>query len=260
MLTGVMVDAREPPYIQALNFGGVPKTCLQLDTGDLWAATDDGQMLIVERKTPSDLLSSIKDGRLFQQIAAMRNHSKWLYLMITGALTHTLDGHVITDNRTTLWRWDDVQGALLTVQEMGMSLITCQSDQHYEEAILRLTRRDRSPEKAIQPRQQARVLSQQEIILTSLPGIGLERAGLLLGRFGDASHALAWLTWLGSIEEVAGIGDGTKHNVRAALGLLPNEWLTVFYPEAAEYAANESTRQALEMLPETTVSHQAISD
>lgn len=237
-LTSVMIDSREPAYIQALNFGGVPKIAMQLETGDLWCATDDGQMLIIERKTPSDLLGSIKDGRLFQQVAAMREKSKWAYVMITGALAHTLDGHVITDNRTTGWKFDDVMGALLTVQELGVSVVNCQSDQHYEEAVLRLARRDRKAVKTIEPRMEPHVLTEQEKVLISLPGIGIERAGLLLGEHGSAAYSIAWLTWLDSFAEVSGIGNGTKHGVRRALGLKPEEWLSVMDSERSQYAAN----------------------
>lgn len=249
-LTGVFLDSREPTSITSLKFGGVPVAVTMLDCGDAWVSCDDGQMLIVERKTTGDLLGSIKDGRLFQQCAAMRERSKWAYLMVTGTLAHTLDGHVITDNRTTNWRFDDVQGALLSCQELGVSLVTCQSDSHYEEAITRLARRERGEQKVIQPRSQARILTAQEQVLTSLPGIGLERAGALLGRFGDASHAIAWLTWLNSFEEISGIGDGTKHNVRRALGLKPEEWLTVFTEQAAEYAARHLiTEETAPVLP-----------
>lgn len=237
MLTGVLIDNREPQSVQNLKFGGVPVMRLQLETGDLWASTDDNQMLIIERKTPSDLLGSIKDGRLFQQVAAMRDKSKWVYLMITGALAHTLDGHVVTENRTTGWRFDDVQGALLTCQELGANVVVCQSDQHYEDAVIRLARRERGEVKALEPRTQAHVLTEAEKVLTSLPGIGLERAGLLLGEFGSASYAIAWLTWLNTFAEISGIGDGTKHNVRRALGLKPDEWLTVMDGEKAQYAA-----------------------
>lgn len=239
MLTGILIDNREPSHILNLKFGGVPSIRMQLDVADLWASTDDGEMLIIERKTPSDLLGSIKDGRLFSQVAAMRDKSKWCYLMVTGALTHTLDGHVITDNRTSGWRWDDVQGALLTCQEMGVSLVTCQSDSHYEEAVIRLARRERGAEKVIAPRTQARILTQAEVVLTSLPGIGLERAGLLLGEFGSAAYAIAWLTWLDTWAEVSGIGDGTKHGVRRALGLNADEWIAVLDTEKAQYAAKE---------------------
>lgn len=258
------MDSREPTSIQNLQFGGIPKSVITLDAGDLWVSTSDGELLVIERKTPSDLLGSIKDGRLFQQCAAMRERSKWCYLFVTGVLAHTLDGHVITDNRTTGWRYGDVQGALLTVQEMGVSLVHCESDSHYEEAVIRLARRERSAEKAIVPRTQARILSAQEQVLISLPGIGLERAGLLLGEHGSAGYALAWLTWLGSVTQTAGIGDGTKNQVRRALGLTDNEWLTVFTEEAAKYAAdhmmnNESTSD-LGLLPETTTQNEAASN
>lgn len=237
-ITGAFIDSREPNSITSLKFGGVPVAVITLDTGDAWISTDDNELLIIERKTPSDLLGSIKDGRLFQQCAAMRQRSKWSYVCITGALQHTLDGHVITDNRTTGWRYDDVAGALLTVQEMGVAVINCQSDSHYEEAVIRLARRERGPEKVVAPRTQARVLTQAEIVLTSLPGIGLERAGLLLEEFETPAHALAWLTWEENFRhEVAGIGNGTKQRIRGALGLKAEEWLTVFYPEAADYAA-----------------------
>jgi len=238
-ITGAFIDNREPQSITSLKFGGVPVAVLTLDCGDLWASTDDGELLIIERKTPTDLLGSIKDGRLFQQVAAMRERSKWSYLMVTGALAHTLDGHVITDNRTTGWRYDDVIGALLSVQEMGVAVINCQSDSHYEEAVIRLARRERGAEKVIAPRTQARILTQAEVVLTSLPGIGLERAGLLLGEFGSAAYAIAWLTWLNTFAELSGIGDGTKYKVREALGLKAEEWIAVLDSEKAQYAAKE---------------------
>jgi ERCC4-type nuclease len=247
-LTSVIIDSREPNHIQALKFGGAPKITMQLDTGDLWLATDDGEMLIIERKTPSDLLGSIKDGRLFHQIAAMRDKSKWAYLMITGALTHTLDGHMITDQRTTQWRFDDVQGALLTAQELGVSVINCQSDQHYEEAVLRLARRDRKAVKTIEPRVQPHILSEQEKLLISLPGIGMERAGLLLGEHGSAAYSLAWLTWLNTFADISGIGDGTKHAVRRALGLKAEEWLAVMDTERSNYAARELQNVSAQVL------------
>lgn len=239
MLTGVLIDDREPQSIQNLKFGGVLTMCLQLEAGDLVASTDDDELLIVERKTPSDLLSSIKDGRLFQQCAAIRNKSKWAYLMITGALAHTLDGHVITDNRTTGWRFDDVMGALTSVQEMGVVVINCQSDGHYESAVMRLAKRDRKAVKAVEPRVQPHILSDAEKVLMSFPNIGFERVGLLLNEFGTAAHAIAWLTWLNTFMEISGIGDGTKYSVRKALGLKPDEWLAVLDTEKAEYAAKE---------------------
>jgi ERCC4-type nuclease len=238
-ITAAFLDSREPQNMQGLKFGGVPVAITTLECGDAWIATDDGNLLCIERKTPSDLLGSIKDGRLFLQCAAMRAKTPWAYLVISGAMQHTLDGHCITDNRTTGWRWDDVQMALLSCQEYGVNIVVCQSDSHYEEAIIRLSRRDRKAVKAIEPRTQARVLSAQEQVLISLPGIGVERAGLLLGEHGSAAYSIAWLSWLDSISEMEGIGNGTKNGVRKALGLTADEWLSVMTTEKSAYAARE---------------------
>jgi ERCC4-type nuclease len=238
-ITAAFLDSREPQNMQGLKFGGVPVAITTLECGDAWIATDDGNLLCIERKTPSDLLGSIKDGRLFLQCAAMRAKTPWAYLLLTGALAHTLDGHVITDNRTTGWKYDDVIGALTSVQEMGVVVVSCQSDSHYEAAIIKLSRRDRREVKAVEPRTQARVLTQQEQVLISLPGIGLERAGLLLGEHGSAAYSIAWLSWLDSISEMEGIGNGTKNGVRRALGLAADEWLSVMTTEKSAYAARE---------------------
>lgn len=237
-LTAVMMDTREPSHIRALQFGGVPVAPVALDCGDLWASCTDGELLIIERKEPNDLLASIKDGRLFQQAAAMRQRSPWAYVVITGVLSDSMDGRVITANRTSGWRWSDVQGALLTVQDLGVSVMTCAGDEQYEAAVLQLARREREPQKILAPRTASRVLTPAEQILTSLPGIGIERAQVLLDHWeGNPARALVWLTWLDTVLEVEGIGNGTKHAVRRALGLGPDEWLTVFTPEAARYAA-----------------------
>jgi ERCC4-type nuclease len=239
-LTAVFLDSREPDHITALKFGGkLPVAVTMLDTGDLWASCDDGSLLIIERKTPSDLLSSIADGRLFQQVAAMRERSQWSYLMVCGVLAHTLDGMVITENRTTQWRFDSVQAALLSVQEMGVCVLVCQSDQHYEKAILTLANRDRSGVKVLAQRTQPRVLTAQEIVLTSLPGIGVDKAGLLLGEHGSAAYSIGWLTQENTVTEIVGVGDVTKRKVREALGLKGEEWIAVLDPEKSKYAAQE---------------------
>jgi ERCC4-type nuclease len=266
-LTGVLVDNREPQHIQALRFGGVPVAPTMLDVGDLWASCDDGQMLGVERKAPNDLLASIRDGRLFQQCAALRERFQWAYLVVTGILTDSLDGHVVTNNRTSGWRWTDVQGALLTVQELGVAVVYCAGDEQYEDTVLRLARRERQAEKVLAPRTQSRVLTPAEQILTSLPGIGLERAQRILEHFGgNPAYALAWLTWLKTVLEIDGIGDGTKHQVRRALGLEPDQWLTVFDDQSAQYAARglrdaqQEAKPLVDVQPETSASNPAGSN
>ena len=80
-LKAVILDSREPVWVQELNFG-VPKSITALPSGDAWLATED-TTLVCERKTLADLLASIRDGRLFTQAAAMVQQSVWSYEVVT---------------------------------------------------------------------------------------------------------------------------------------------------------------------------------
>lgn len=221
-ITMIMVDSREPSWVHDLKFGGAMKMVTALDYGDAWATANNGDMICIERKAPNDLLGSIKDNRLFNQIAGIRAKTPWAYLVVTGVLTATVQGKVIADERVSGWDWNSVQGALVTVQEMGVRVVYCQSDNDYEATICRLCSRDRKPEFIIEPLAQPKFMSPGEIMLTALPGIGLERAQTLLREFDNRPcDALAWLTWHRWHEDhpIAGIGQGIKRGVRAALGL-----------------------------------------
>jgi len=219
-ILSVMVDSREPEWVQKLTFGGAPTAVTMLEVGDVWVATDDAALLVIERKTPSDLLNTIREKRLFKQCAAMREHSEWCYLVIAGELQRGPAGHVFAERRQTGWDWNSVQGALLTVQELGVGVIQCGGDTDFEACVLRLAARDRG-EKRIGPRRMSHVLSSGEACLAALPGVGLERVGSLLDYCGTPAWALVALTD-GTEIKVPGIGNGTKRRVRQALGL--SDW------------------------------------
>ena len=61
-ISAVICDSREPQWVQNLQFDGIPKTVEFLEQGDLMAATDEGELILVERKTPDDFLNSLKQG------------------------------------------------------------------------------------------------------------------------------------------------------------------------------------------------------
>ena len=227
MLRAVMIDSREPSEVLKLDYGA-PTVTTPLECGDLWATCADGELLVIERKTPSDLLASIGDNRLLMQAKTMRERSQWAYIVITGWLAPTHDNKTLANNRLTGWNWNSVQGALLSVQEMGVSVLYCADDYHYPKTIQWLARRQRGA-KILRPTEHnVRVMSPGERVLTALPGIGLERAQALLEHRSPA-HALAFLTWMApgyeEFDEILGIGDGIRANVRRALGLEPNETL-----------------------------------
>jgi len=241
-ITAAIIDSREPAWVQALTFGGAMVAHSQLDAGDVLVTCDDGTLLAVERKTPDDLLNSLRDNRLWAQLAGMRQVTPWAYLMITGDLRCSADGKVITDSRGTGWNWASVQGALLQAQEMGVFVYVCSGDDDYEAAVLRLAARSHKPELVIPPAREPIPMSTAERILLALPGLGPERAQALLEYCGTPAWALMCLTDLSFNDEVPGIGIGIKRAVRRALGLDDDNMILAPYiaetqPQAKEQVA-----------------------
>ena len=225
-IASVLIDQREADWVKQLNFGGAATAVIMLDAGDLLVATDDSYLLSIERKTASDFLNTLRDDRLFPQLARLREVSPWAYLVICGTLQPGPSGTCIADGRSTGWNWASVQGALLTAQEMGVHVLHVASDADYEAAVIRLANRDRSALR-IAPARDVTIVSEQEQVLAALPGIGAEKARVLLDEFGSVHLALHFLTtWQRYWElpnslgiRVPGINDGTRRRVRRALGL-----------------------------------------
>ena len=235
MLQAIMIDSREPEHIQQAKFGAVPTVVTALESGDLWASCDDGNLLVIERKTAGDLLSSIGDNRLLLQAQKMRERSSWCYVVVTGVLAPSHDGKTIVNGKLTGWTWASVQGALLSVQELGVQIVYCAHDNDYPQAVQMLANRRRLPQ-VLAPVNAARVMTPAERILTGAPSIGLDRAQTVLENFhGNAAQALCWLTWMNTVTEIDGIADGIKTSVRRALGLAEGEELTIWSKAATEY-------------------------
>jgi ERCC4-type nuclease len=222
-MLAVLIESREPNWVQNLKFGGVPVTVATLDAGDIHVATDDG-LLVIERKTPDDLLQSIKDGRLFQQCAAMRKISDWSYVIVTGELQRGRNGNVVTARGETGWNWNAVQGALLSIQELGVFVTFCAGDTDFEDAVIRLANRKRDETMRIVPAKTPVTVGRDLAILSDFPNIGLDRAQGLLEHCGSLAWALVALT---DSVPVPGIGEVTKRLARATLGLHDDEEIVI---------------------------------
>ena len=233
MITAIQVDSREPQWVQDLPFNNIPKIVAYMEHSDLMAACDDGAILYVERKTPDDFLNSLKDGRLLPQLAPLYYMSKWSYLMITGDLTRGVDDKVVTDRGITGWSWKAVQGAILSIQEMGVMVTYCAGDTDYEAAILRLGNRSHDNELNLTPPRFPRVISAKEAIIAALPGIGIERLPLVMEAAGNnPSIALQILTDPQS--EIPGVGKGIKNRIRNVLMLADKKQFLVSENKAGE--------------------------
>lgn len=77
----IIIDKREAKLIEKINellplykFENVELITDVLDLGDILVKNDDEELLLIERKTIADLLSSIKDGRYAEQSLRLYNN------------------------------------------------------------------------------------------------------------------------------------------------------------------------------------------
>lgn len=246
-ITAALIDSREPQWVRSLTFGGVPTAIMELPTGDIQALTDDGSTLLIERKTPEDLLNTLRDERLLPQIARMVDtrlseqaaghgtFTTWPYLMITGTLYRGANGNVFTGERgLTGWNWDAVQGALLTIQEMGVMVVFAGGDEDFEAAIIRLAQRKRDPIKLLPPRPPS-IVGPGATFLASLPGVGVEHTMRLLEWSGNQP---AWaLVGIVDLSIECPLPMATRKRVRQMLGLQPKQTI--------EYVINQQEQPVL---------------
>lgn len=239
-MIAIIVDQREPDYIKA-QFPDAPTALL--DAGDLWVACEDDSILLIERKTSEDLLQSIRDGRLFEQIARLvsqrldqlasgKPQTYYPYLVITGELRPDRFGNAWV-GRETKWSWHSVQGTLLTVQEMGCYVLYLPSDTEYSKGVEMLAKRERKAVIDILPQRIPSIVDNKTAFLMSLPGIGLERARMILDWAGSPAYALCGITDLSVI--CPALGEITRKNIRSFLGLAEQQTLEfVFTDEGKE--------------------------
>jgi len=226
MITSAIIDSRESATVKRMTFGGVPTMVMALDAGDLAASTDDGCQVLIERKTPEDLLGTLTAKRFLPQIEKMTGITPWTYVVITGTIYRDRTGYVTVGGRGhTLWNYDAVMGALLTAQEMGAGVVYCGPDD-YEATVIRLCNRSRGTVR-VKPPREGYLLSDGEAALAALPGIGPERVTAIMAEFNTVADALEWLTDLDTGKKIAGIAEGTKIKVRQALGLEGEKLFTV---------------------------------
>jgi ERCC4-type nuclease len=213
-LVSVIVDSRES-WTKGLRFGGVPVTTDEQISTDVLALCDDGALIGFERKQADDLLQTMKADRLFPQMSRLRELTPFAYLIICGELRMGARGTTITNRGETGWNWSSVSGCLRQVQEIGVCIEQCR-DEDFEATVLRIANHDRGPVR-VKPARDISQMTEGEVVLTSLPGIGPDKADHLMRYCGSAAWALVALTdasWA-----IPSIGDGIKRKVRRALGL-----------------------------------------
>jgi len=180
----VVIDDREPLSVERelLEKGNLLVQRKRLGVGDYIFDND----LIVERKTVQDFCGSIKDGRLFRQVFKLAQSKTPAILILEGK--HK-------DFKETDFSVQAIQGIVVSVSLVfKIPILRSKSLKETVEIMLQgykqLTK-DRHQEQRLYPRKgdfkksKDRFLEQKIHILEGFPGIGVDRAKMLLEHFGS---------------------------------------------------------------------------
>jgi len=211
----------------------------QLDFGDVNVILDNGELLAIERKQVFDFLSSIGDGRLFDQAERM-SKAKYSAIIVQGTLGYTSDDMAVANKEKTNWSGSSVRGALYAVQFSGCPVIFAQED-WYPKIIQDLINFVTKPDKHWQTKHRRIItfppLDERVDLLASFPNIGVKRAssmvefcGKVEGNLGTLAEALCWASAMPLIDNAsrpAGWGNKIAQNFRDYLGLKPGQYLEI---------------------------------
>jgi ERCC4-type nuclease len=166
----------------------------------------DGRLLF-ERKTLPDLVASIKDGRLFSQANRLANSDKLVALILEGTAAD------LTGSRM---RREAIQGALISLTLfLGIPLLRARNQVETVQLMLFAARQGRTVASGALPRKGRRYRGKKRTqihILQGLPGIGPQRAGLLLAHFGNIEAVVQ--ASQEELQSVDGIGPDTADKIR----------------------------------------------
>lgn len=135
---------------------------------------------LFERKTLTDLVAAIKDGRLFRQASRLSATTLQPAIILEGTSRELASSGM---------RWEAVQGALVTVALFcGVPLLRTRTPEETVRTMLFAARQGRTFASGALPRRGRRPRgkrARQLYILQGFPGIGPERAHQLLAYFGS---------------------------------------------------------------------------
>jgi DNA excision repair protein ERCC-4 len=204
----VIVDSREYEtaeevikWLKRFDCGVIPR---KLDIGDYVLPGNVG----VERKRAMDFISSIVDGRLFEQGRELLRAFDRAYVIVEGDLWRALSRREVHEH--------SVLGSLATLIEMGLRIIPTPNEEGTAYIIKSIAERAEGRGiKAVPTRKGKTIRDLQIQFLSSLPGIGPKRAEAILRVFGTPLEALNNLgQW---VRRVDGINESVISMVRKVL-------------------------------------------
>jgi len=205
----IIADHREK------NSGVIEALCAQEDVTVVTRALQLGDyrvddLLLFERKTLQDFITSVKDGRIFRQGVRLASSSLRSVLILEGTSESIAKSGM---------RREAIQGALITISLcLGIPILRSIDPEESARLILYAARQVKSfavdslPRRSIRPKGKRAV---QLHILQGLPGVGPKRAQMLLSAFGSVEAVLT--AGADDLNKIEGVGKKTVQNIRWAV-------------------------------------------
>lgn len=203
----IIVDERErksgiPELLKSIGLNVEMKT---LPIGDYIVAPET----VVERKSIRDLMSSVFDGRLFDQCSRLKEHFEHPILLVEGNVDEIED---ITDNPLIFY------GALSTVAlDFKIPIIPTPNATHTAKLLVSMCSRKDSPKGPFlkKIKKSSNLQKQQLSVLCSLPGIGEKFAVRMLEKFGTPFKVFTATS--AELAKVEGLGEARAKKIKKML-------------------------------------------
>ncbi|RTZ70975.1 MAG: heavy metal resistance protein CzcA [Thaumarchaeota archaeon] len=164
---------------------------------------------VVERKTISDLVSSIFDGRLFDQCHRLKEHYQFPILIIEGDIDEIEE---LTENPLVFY------GAISSIAiDFKIPVIPTPNAIHTSKLLISMcSRKDASKGPFIKKIRKSNDLQKQQLsMLCSLPGVGEKTAIRMLEKFGTPLRVLS--SSIIELSKVSGLGEARAKNIKKVL-------------------------------------------
>jgi len=214
----IIADHREKNSGVLETLRGYDSVSLSIQTFPLGDYYVDNRLLF-ERKTLTDFIASIKDGRIFRQGINLASSPLKGVIILEGT-----SGNILRSGM----RREAIQGALITISlNLGIPIFRSTDPMESAKLILFAAHQIKFLETNSLPRHNLRPKGKRAVqlqILQGIPGVGRKRAQLLLKRFGSLDAIIS-----ASMEEllrVEGIGRKTVETIQWAV----SESESVYYP------------------------------
>ena len=203
----IVVDEREkksgiPDLLKGIGINLEIKT---LPVGDYIVAPET----VVERKTVSDLVSSIFDGRLFDQCNRLKEHYQFPILLIEGDIDEI---EKLTENPFVFY------GAISSIAiDFKIPVISTPNASHTSKLLISMcSRKDTTSGPFIKKIRKSNDLQKQQLsMLCSLPGVGEKTAIRMLEKFGTPLNVLS--SSITELSKVGGLGQARAKNIKKIL-------------------------------------------